>query len=98
LVLIVSIVAEGEKTNKSSSLPGVNKIEEKIEKEVLNSPKHLIYFQTKIKFVKGPPPKRDECAKTLNPKHFSRPKHKKPFGREGEGKKIQKRGGINLLI
>jgi len=62
LVLIVSIVAEGEKTNKSSSLPGVNKIEEKIEK-VLKSPKHLLYFQTKIKFVKGPPPEQSNAQK-----------------------------------
>jgi len=67
----------GNKTNKSSSLPGVNKIEEKIEKEVLNTPKHLLYFQTKIKFVKGPPPKRcDKALETLKPK---RTKTKKPF-------------------
>jgi len=39
LVLIVSIVAKGEKTNKSSSLPGVNNIEEKIEKEKVKIPK-----------------------------------------------------------
>jgi len=61
--LIVSIVVEGGKTDKSSSLPGVNKIEEKIEKQVLKSPKHLLYFQTKIKFVKGPPPEQSNAQK-----------------------------------
>jgi len=87
LVLIVSIVAEGEKTNKSSSLPGVNKIEEKIEK-VLKSPKHLLYFQTKIKFVKGPPPERAMRKNIKTKTVFCDQNTKKPFK-----EKIFKGGG-----
>jgi len=78
LVLIVSVVAKGEKTNKSSSLPGVNNIEEKIEKEKLKSPKHPLYFQTKIKFVKGPPPKH--CLrKNIKTKTFLATRTQKAF-------------------
>jgi len=73
----------GVKTNKSSSLPGVNKIEEKIEKQVLKSPKHLLYFQTKIKFVKGPPPEQSNAQKTLKPKQiFATKTQKSPFKRK----------------
>jgi len=69
----------GKKQINLQAFHGVNKNEEKIEKEMLKSPKHSLYFQTKIKFVKGPPPKQWHAQKIIKTKTFLRPKHKKPF-------------------